>query len=280
MRGVAALVDGQKFIVDALFAPKIFGNPDAGDRLLDAGVDIGNCLLAAAGGPACPPLKGRGNSDHSWRQGQQQQGERPVDRAQIDDQNENQQQLRTHFCDQHSDPAELVGVGRDPADDPPRLVAVKKTHVMVHHRTKSVDPQCKHNIAEQTGSENTTHPVDCPVGHTHPQHQSHQHHQHRRAAAHGTACPVDPLRHQDWQQGPRQRQQAGQKDHCNKTLPEQPEVSGQSSEKCPIGVGSVVTFRPQPIAYHTHPSASSLAPVRRHHAVQAQNTAAGQEQGH
>ena len=55
--GVILLVDGQKFIIDALFTPEIFGDANAGDGFLDAHVDFSHCLLALPCDPARNVLK-------------------------------------------------------------------------------------------------------------------------------------------------------------------------------------------------------------------------------
>src|SRR5690606_19406389 len=97
---IAALVDVQELVVDALFAAKVLGDGNACDRFLNAGVDIGNRLLAAAGDAARPLLEAPRNEKAQRRKEAEKHGQLPVDADQIDQENGNQEELSHNFCDQ------------------------------------------------------------------------------------------------------------------------------------------------------------------------------------
>ncbi len=139
---------------------EVLGDADAGDGLFDGGVDVGQDAQPFARHVPRQPAKQVGKQVQDRHEGQQPESQAAADPDQDNQQHSHLQKLAEDVGEQDKDPCKLLGVRRDPADDPPGRQLAEEGHGLLSDRAEGVLPQLQHDV---TGGLGHLPPAD-PVG--------------------------------------------------------------------------------------------------------------------
>jgi hypothetical protein len=148
---VRALVDPGELIIDRRLLTKVLGHANAGHCFLDGGIDLSYDLESPPGDLAGDAAESQGQQNYQGSKCQHHQCHTPRDIEQGDQHNADQHQLAEQIGDELDDLGELLGVGRDAADNASRLELVKERHVVTHRGLEGIAAQCQHDRADDAG---------------------------------------------------------------------------------------------------------------------------------
>ncbi len=143
---------------------EVLGDGDAADGLLDGSVHVGHGAHAAPGDGACQAAETQRSQEDQGHEGQQEQGQLPIDGEQDNGQQDGLGDLREQVGDQDDHLPKLLRIRGDARDDLAGDIFVVEGQVVLGGRLEDIGAQGHDDIADDAHRSAAAQPVGAPAG--------------------------------------------------------------------------------------------------------------------